>query len=266
MNISLSAINMITTLFYLEPYHLYQAHTSTKVSKNFCSKSQLLVTIPIQKLRTMMILFSSRRPFSSKISLTRFFPTYSSPKCRQKSHTKFQRPFHCWHLLNWPKISFPIMVLPNITALTYYPNPTDASTPVPTTTPPINFPEPLPEPELIPLTPPIFIPTMNPTQVQNVNLKFPGGPAVPARKSLVLQLFRPLLDPWQHDLYKRHTRALALSQMVIQEYLNHIYHLFTDPWEDYDKTRLQNTEYWMNIISNELGKLEIRHQNYLLYP
>ena len=233
MNISLSAITMITTLFYLEPYHLYQAHTSTKVSKNFCSKSQLLVTIPIQKLRTMMILFSSRRPFSSKISLTIFSPTYSSPKCRQKSHIKFQRPFHCWHLLNWPKISFPIMVLPNITALTYYPNPTDASTPVPTTTPPINFPKPLPEPELIPLTPSIFIPTRNPTQVQNLNLKFPGGPAVPDRKSLVLQLFRPLLDPWQHDPCLRHKHVVAVSQLFIQEHLNHIHRTVTGLQENY---------------------------------
>ena len=125
------------------------------------------------------------------------------------------------------------MVLPNITALTYYPNPTDASTPVPTTTPPINFPEPLPEPELIPLTPPIFIPTMNPTQVQNVNLKLPGGPSVPARKSLVLQLFRPLLDPWRHDPCLRHKHVVAVSQLFIQEHLNHIHRTVTGLQENY---------------------------------
>ena len=63
---------------------------------------------------------------------------------------------------------------------------------------------------------------MTPAQVQRVPLKSPGDPAIPVRKSFLPRPVHPSLNLWQHYLRLWHTHAAAVSQLVIQEHLNHI--------------------------------------------
>ena len=78
---------------------------------------------------------------------------------------------------------------------------------------------------------------------------------IPDRKSSLPRTVCPSLEPWRHDLHLRHTCTATLSQQVIQENLNHIYHPFTGQRGNYDKLKLRYTKRWTNSMSNELGRL-----------
>ena len=82
---------------------------------------------------------------------------------------------------------------------------------------------------------PTVIPIIPPVQVQRVRLKYSGGEIILARKTV-----RLILDTWRHDPHLYHTCSVALSQLVIQDYLNHIYHPVTGQRKNYDKIKLQH--------------------------
>ena len=96
---------------------------------------------------------------------------------------------------------------------------------------------------------------MTPAQVQWVPLEYPWGSAIPAWKSSLPWPVRPIMNPWWHDPNLRHIRSESVAQLVIQEHLNHIYHLVTSQRENYDKINLWYPNRWTNSISNEIGRL-----------
>ena len=79
--------------------------------------------------------------------------------------------------------------------------------------------------------------------------------AIPARKSMPPRPVCPSLKTSRHDPRLWHTRAASVSQFVIQEHLNNIYHTVTDQRETYDKLKLQHPKRWITSMYNELGRL-----------
>ena len=77
-------------------------------------------------------------------------------------------------------------------------------------------------------------------QVKRVILKSSGGTDIPAIKTLPLQLFHTSLNTWRHNPSLRNTHAAAVSQLFIQEHLNHLYHTVTSQRKTYDKIKLQH--------------------------
>ena len=117
---------------------------------------------------------------------------------------------------------------------------------------------------IIPTMPPVTVqvqrlPTVSPTithfQVQRVPLKFLEWKTIPNRKSTSLRPVCPSLNTLRHDPCMHNTRAAAVSQMVIQEHLNHLYHPVTGQRENYDKLNLRHTKRYITTMFNELERL-----------
>ena len=66
----------------------------------------------------------------------------------------------------------------------------------------------------------------------------------------------PSLNTWRHEPQLRHTRAADVSQLVIQDHPNHIYHSVTGQREAYDNLNLQHAKHCITSVSNELGCLD----------
>ena len=95
---------------------------------------------------------------------------------------------------------------------------------------------------------PIVSPTRPPVQVQRMPLKSPGVETNPSIKAMTPRPVRPSLNTWRHDQRLWHTRAASLPQLVIQEYLNNLYHQVTGQRGTYDKLKLQYTKRWITSI------------------
>ena len=169
-----------------------------------------------------------------KIQQARWNPSLSSCNAQSHSHHQSPRP-----------------PTPN-------PNPTPEQTiPVPKHSP-MNVPKISPTMPTVPFRVqrvPIVSPTRPPVQFQRVPLKYPGGTTIPARKTIPPWPVCPILNTWRHDPHLWHTCAAAVSQLVIQEHPNNIYHSVTGQFETYDKINLWHTKRWITRMFNELGRL-----------
>ena len=101
----------------------------------------------------------------------------------------------------------------------------------------------------------IVSPTRPPVQAQRVPLKYSEGTTISVIKAMPSWPIRPSLKTWRHDPRLQRNRAAEVSQLVIQEHLNHIYHPVIGQCETYYKLNILHSKRWITSMPNDLGRL-----------